>query len=260
MTVHPDKHEVARRFKRSLATYDENAVVQKRVSARLIDLLQTCKNLHFARVLEVGCCTGILTKKLCNRYPVGILYLNDLVPELCELAGRRIAEETLSPPLLLPGDIEETVLPDNLDLIVSSSTLQWLRNFPEIFSRFAEALRDGGYLVFSFFGDGTLLEMRELTGRGLCYPGLDQFHAILEPQFTVLTTESWHDELLFSDPRAVLRHLQATGVSSLGNFRWTPTRLREFEQKYRERYSCGDEVRLSYTSHCIVARKKGGRR
>lgn len=260
MSDHPDKHEVAKRFKRSLATYDENAVVQEKVSARLIDLLPTCPDLGFTRVLEVGCCTGILTEKLCSCYPLDILYLNDLVPELCERAGARVAEKTLSPPLLLPGDIEEVALPDTLDLIVSSSTLQWLRNFPAVFSRFSGALRDGGYLVFSFFGDGTLVEIKELTGRGLVYPGLDRFEKILEPLFTILTNESCHHELMFPDPRQVLRHLQATGVGSLGNFRWTPTRLRQFEQDYRKRYSRGEEVRLSYTSHCFVARKKGGRR
>lgn len=257
MTFRPDKNEVARRFKRSLATYDENAVVQKKVSARLVDLLQTCPGLRFSRVLEVGCCTGIMTENLCRRYPIETLYLNDLVPELCEQAKLRIAKEIHFPPQILPGDIEVTTLPDNLDLIVSSSTLQWLSNFPDVFAGFAIALRAGGYLVFSFFGDGTLLEIRELTGRGLCYPELEQFRQILKSQFTILMTESCHNELIFSRPREVLRHLQATGVGSLGSFRWTPTGLRRFEQKYHNLYGSEKGVRLSYISHFVVARKIG---
>lgn len=257
---HPDKNEVARRLKRSLATYDDNAVVQERIGARLVDLLGTCPELRFSRVLEVGCRTGLMTEKLCRRFPVETLYLNDLVAEFCDRARQRTEAAVAAAPRLLPGDIEATALPDDLDLIVSSSTLQWLRDYAGVFARFADALRAGGYLVFSFFGDGTLREIRELTGRGLQYPGLEELRGLLEGRFTVLGSESRCDELMFAEPRQVLRHLQATGVGGLGRYRWTPAGLRRFEQDYRRLFGSTRGVRLSYVSHLVAARKIGGER
>jgi len=254
---HPDKNEVARRFRRSLATYDDNAVVQERIGARLVDLLGTCPELRFSRVLEVGCCTGLMTEKLCRRFPVETLYLNDLVAEFCERARQRTEVAVAAVPRLLPGDIEATALPDDLDLIVSSSTLQWLRDYAGVFARFADALRAGGYLVFSFFGDGTLREIRELTGRSLHYPGLEELRRLLEERFIVFGTESRSDELIFAEPRQILRHLQATGVGGLGRYRWTPAGLRRFEQEYRRLFGGAQGVRLSYVSHFVLARKKG---
>lgn len=257
MVFCPDKNEVAQRFRRSLATYDENALIQKKVSERLVELLQSTAGVGFSRVLEVGCCTGVLTELLCSRFPVTTLFLNDLVPELCAAAGERARR--YSPTVeTIAGDIEEVALPEDLDLIVSSSTLQWLSDYPAILRKFSAALADRSYLVFSLFGDGTLREIQQLTGRGLRYLALEQILAHLESRFDLLALETREDRLLLPGPREVLRHLQATGVGGLGSFRWTPAGLRAFEGEYRRLFSAGENVQLSYVSHFLVARKKEG--
>ncbi len=256
MVFCPDKKEVAQRFRRSLATYDENALIQKKVSERLVELLHSTAGRDFSRVLEVGCCTGGLTEMLCSRSPMLILFLNDLVPECCEAAQER-ARRYLAEVVAIPGDIEEVLLPRSLDLIVSSSTLQWLANYPAVLAKFADALTERGYLVFSLFGRGTLQEIQELTGRGLPYLALEHLCALLGSHFDILSSQTCEDSLLFQGPRDVLRHLQATGVSGLGNFRWSPSGLRAFEEDYRRLFTSGGKVRLSYVSHFLVARKKG---
>ncbi len=254
MVFSPDKKEVAQRFRRSLPTYDENAVIQRKVSEQVVDLLQSTAGIGFSRVLEVGCCTGIMTELLCSRSPVASLFVNDLVPELCELARVR-AGRYISSVETIPGDIEKVDIPDELDLIVSSSTLQWLSDYPAILEKFSTALTERGYLVFSIFGVGTLGEIQELIGRGLHYLALEQICSFLESRFDLLRVETCEDSLFFSGPRDVLRHLQATGVSGLGNFRWTPAGLRTFEKNYRRLYGSEGKVRLSYVSHLLVARK-----
>ena len=172
MVFRPDKNEVAQRFRRSLPTYDENALIQKKVSERLVDLLRETVGIDYTRVLEVGCCTGGMTEMLCGRSPVGRLFVNDLVSECCEVTRER-AGRYLSSIETIPGDVEKVTLPDHLDLIVSSSTLQWMSDFPAILKKFSAALTARGYLGFSLFGTGTLREIQELTGRGLHYTPLN---------------------------------------------------------------------------------------
>ena len=255
MVFCPDKKEVAQRFRRSLTTYDENAHIQKKVSQRVVELLQSTAGVDFNRVLEVGCCTGVLTELLCSRSSFATLFLNDLVPELCEAAKERIRKYSQSVETI-PGDIEEATIPDQLDLIISSSTLQWLSDYPAILRKFSAALTERGYLVFSLFGAGTLREIQELTGRGLPYMTSEQLCLPLESGFDLLRFETCEDSLFFQSPRDVLRHLQSTGVSGLGNFRWTSAGLRTFEEDYCRLYTSGEKVRLSYVSHFLVARKK----
>ena len=257
MVFSPDKEKVAQRFRRSLPTYDTNAHIQKKVSERVVNLLQTLPGFDLSRVLEVGCCTGILTELFCSRYPVATLYINDLVPELCVAAKDRVRRfRTVVE--IIAGDVEKVALPDRLDLIISSSTLQWLADFPAALEKFSAALAKRGYLVFSFFADGTLQEIRELTGKGLEYQSLEQVCSQLAQSFDLLHVETCVDRLTFSNPREVLRHLQATGVSGLDSYRWTPAGLRSFEEEYRRHFGSGEKVRLSYVSHFLVARKKCG--
>jgi len=255
MVFRPDKMEVARSFKRCLTTYDENALIQKKVSERLVRLLRESAGREFKRALEVGCCTGMLSEMFCSQFSVGTLYVNDLVPELCEKAKERVLRD-LQTVEIFPGDIEELDIPGRLDLILSSSTMQWLSDFPGMLQRFSKALVNGGYLAISLFGDGTFREIKELTGRGLHYLPFEQICSTVGNHFDILRTEISEDRLFFPNPRDVLRHLQATGVSGLGYYRWTSATLRSFESEYRRLYGSEEEVGLSYVSHYLVARKK----
>lgn len=255
MVFYPDKIEVARCFRRSQPTYDDNAFIQKKVSARLVGFLQELEDIKCRRVLEVGCCTGILTEMFCSHYPVANLFVNDLVPELCEKARERVSKSLLSIEAL-PGDIEKIAIPRQLDLILSSSTLQWLTDLPAALDKFNEALADQGYLVFSLFGAGTMAEIKTLTGCGLHYLAIDQLCSLVKSRFDLLRVETSEDRLVLPTPRDVLRHLQATGVSGLGYYRWTPATLRIFESEYRRMYGSEEGVQLSYVSHFLVARKK----
>jgi malonyl-CoA O-methyltransferase len=249
------KERVARAFLRGRQSYDREAVVQRAVNDRLLLLLDRGQG-RVRRVLEVGCCTGMLTEEIARRYTPELLFVNDLVEQFFETVSVRLSGAYR--PRLRPwfGDIERCELPGELDLVVSSSTLQWLDDLDGFFARMAGALVPDGRLVFSMFGRETLGEITELTGVGLRYPSFRQVRDGLDQRFRIDHGEVIRDRLSFPDPLAVLRHIQATGVGGVGGYTWTPRRLEQFCQGYRRRFGDGQSVSLSYVSYLFAAEKR----
>lgn len=251
-----DKNRVARSFSRGKTTYDQNAKIQQRVSWKLIKKLAKYSEISSKNVLEIGCCTGTLTELMLSSCDVEKLYLNDLVPSFYDDVKRRLAGVEQVEIIPMFGDVEELSLPDDLDLIISSATFQWLANLEGLFKKLAGALNNNGYLAFSIFGPGTLCEFRELTNVGLNYSSVGTLLDMMDKYFHIEEEETVKDQLFFSSPRDILRHLQATGVSGVDDFRWTPGKLREFEREYAEKFGTASGIPVTYISSYVIGSKK----
>ena len=59
-----DKTEIKYRFKRSVESYEENAPVQRRIADHLFELLQGILDYQPDKILEIGCGTGLLTRRI----------------------------------------------------------------------------------------------------------------------------------------------------------------------------------------------------
>ena len=254
-TQHLDKQLIADSFRASAATYEENATVQKEISRHLALFLQGCDRLNSSRVLEIGCCTGILTELLVEILDIETIFLNDIVREFCTITSGRIANR-VGCVESLPGDIEKCALPDNLDLVVSSATFQWMADLPALFTKIHRALRDEGYLVFSIFGPGTMGEISALTGRSLPYHAEEEIDRMLQGNFRVISLQNARKVIYFPTVMAVLQHIRQTGVGGLGRSKWLPGKFKEFERQYRLRFATDNGLPVTYASTFVVAVKK----
>lgn len=254
--VRVNKNCVVDSFRSSRNTYAENAIVQRRISQRLVDLLLTSNRCKYNSVLEVGCCTGLLTDFLCENFEIESLYLNDIVPEFCELTTARPALCQVRDVLTLPGDIEHCSLPGELDLIISSSTFQWIDDLDALFEKFHRSLKEQGILAFSLFGPGTMGEVRKITGKGLQYLSAKTLLQLVSKRFKIIVQEDKIDRLFLPSVRAVLRHIKDTGVGGLGGEKWSHSQLRNFEKRYREDFMTEQGIPVSYFSTTIIAKKE----
>ena len=250
-----DKELVASCFGSSAKTYEESAIVQKENSRQLIAILQRFTHFGFSRVLEVGCCTGNLTEMLSTSARIDDLFINDLVADLCYSTKERIAGRG-SRAHALPGDIEKTALPDNLDLVISSSTFQWMADLPGLIANIASALNDEGHLAFSIFSPGTMGEIKTLTGRGLKYHTNIELAAMLADNFQLISMHSEERQLFFPSVRAILRHIRHTGVGGMGRNTLNFRTLRDFEQRYFEQFFSEHGFPVTYISTFVIAEKK----
>ncbi len=253
MAVLVDKQLVAQQFRRAAASYDSQAMIQHRVADRLLDLLAEYGvegGREPVRVLETGCCTGLLTRKLVDRYPgIRKLVLNDLMDDF----SRRLQQAALPEEVnFLAGDIESIPLPGRFDLIISSSTFHWLHDLDGLFKKLAGALAPGGCLLFSMYGPDNLREIRQLTGTGLDYFSLNAVRELVERYMTVVHSSEQQQVLEFADPQEVLSHLRQTGVNALSRRPWTRGQLHRFCGEYRQQFPVGDKVCLTYHPLYIV--------
>lgn len=260
-TGHPerlDKNRVASRFRASAATYEQTAIVQQEISRQLIAMMDRFHIAACGRVLEIGCCTGILTELLCRRERIASLFVNDIVPEFCTYTEKRIASQ-VGRVEGIPGDIEQAVLPHHLDLVVSSSTLQWMTDLPELFGKLATSLSDQGHLAFSIFGPGTMGEIGTLTGRSLHYYANEALAAMVEKYFRLISIHTERRCLYFPSVRAVLRHIRETGVGGVTGAPWTQGKLKDFEKQYIARFRTDEGLPVTYESTFVIAEKLGAR-
>jgi len=253
----PDKQLIKLRFEQAAATYEQQATVQHRVAVRLLHLLnEAAPGLHPADVLEIGCCTGLLTEKTLTRFPgIDHFTICDLVASFEQRVCRRIGihADKLT---FLAGDIETLPLPDRYDLVISSSTLHWVHDLPALCAKFHRHLYPEGILAFSLYGKDNLREIREITGMGLVYRNLDQLQTVVADRFHILAALEAQETLWYPSPIAVLQHLRATGVNSIGQQAWSRRQVSAFIADYQERFSADQGVRLTYHPMFIVARPR----
>lgn len=249
-----DKTEIKCRFRRSVESYEENARVQKLIAERLFQLLENYSEEVLFRILEVGCGTGLLTRKLKQKAGDPILVVNDIVEEMC---CKTSAVCEIDRNNFLVGDIESIALPGIFDAVVSSSTFQWLNHPQSVFGKFAAHLTRGGILAFSTFGKENLYELKTITHRGLVYPDRAEWIKLLTEDFDVLYTEESKHTLYFSDPIDIIRHVKRTGVNAVeGANVWTKGRLEHFCREYRLLFSSSRGLPLTYHPMYFICRKK----
>lgn len=252
-----EKTLIATRFAKATDSYHEQAVIQKKVSQQLLLCMQQqCNTTQFNRVFEIGCGTGNLTEAFAQHYDYQTLILNDLYEEVQQKVS---VQDRVQWQI---GDIEQLTLPGQLDLVMSSSALQWVNNLDHVLSQTVQALKPEGYFCFSSYGPQNFKEIKKLTGQGLHYLSLHQLQDKLTAHgFEVLFIEEQPQQLHFEHPRAVLKHIQATGVSATdGKFRWTKSSLHQFYLGYRQFITTDLFENLVYplTYHPIfvIARRK----
>ena len=254
-----DKSQVALRFAQAGQSYVEHAIVHKQIAQHLFDLTQQyCPELFknaVENVLEIGCGSGNLSHLLLKNMQIDHLILNDLYPEIQQHFQANFKTDYLI------GDIEQLEFPQHLDLIASSSALQWVHNLDDIFQKAFDSLNPQACLAFSSFGEKNLQEIKALTGQGLDYLSLEHLQdKLLKNGFEILHISEQISHLNFDHPKQVLQHLKATGVTATAsNFRWTKQSLHDFYQDYQQ-FLFSDEVGLQqyplsyHPIYCIARR------
>lgn len=254
-----DKQQVRARFEHGMATYEQHAVVQRRMAEELAEELRPlirCERPIDA--MELGCGTGLLTRRLFDACPIRRLTAIDLASR-SETHLRRLEQRYRDVRIeFTAADIETSDFPNDLDLIASNAAFQWVEDAERLYRRCADALAPGGILAFTTFGPEHFQETVALQGPTLHYARLDRHAALLDARFEILSASDNRVVMHFDSPRHVLRHIKATGVRGAKKNTWTPSDLARFDAAYRERFSDADgRVTLTYAPIRIIARRRG---
>ncbi len=139
-------------------SYDNAAQLQREVGRHL--LRRIAAQGMSGRVLDLGCGTGFLTEGLAGQAGVHSRIALDLALPMLEQARYKLGN-----PLglhYLCADAASLPFADaSLDGVVSNLALQWCGALDTVLEGIWRALRPGGQLAFSTFGEGTLQELKQ---------------------------------------------------------------------------------------------------
>jgi malonyl-CoA O-methyltransferase len=217
-----EKRSIRRSFDRAAPGYDQHAVLQREVGARLLEHLDPIV-LEPARIVDLGCGTGAAFAALAKRYPKAAVTGVDLAPSMLALAARRTPwwKRALGGtiPALVCADAERLPLASaSTQLVHSNLALQWCR--PElVFAEAARVLAPGGLFLFSTFGPDTLRELREsfrkVDGGAHVHAFIDMHDlgdALVHSGFADPVMEMDMVTLEYATAEAVARDLKAIGA------------------------------------------------
>ena len=106
----------------------ESAVVQKEIAQELIKKIVKHGKSDYKKVLEIGCGTGFLTDELVGKIKSEKFFINDIVEQMQYEIEKMFNKYNLWNWIFAGGDAEKSHSQSELDMVATSSTIQWFQN------------------------------------------------------------------------------------------------------------------------------------
>ena len=238
-------------FQKIINTYDNCAVIQKEMAHLLIEkILANCGN-SFDKVFEFGAGTGFLSKNMLNRISFKEYCANDIIEE-SEFCIKNIINDAK----FMAGDIEKINLEEKFDLIVSNAVMQWITDIDELLLKIHRNLTDKGFFAFTTFGEQNFKEIKETTGVSLNYLKTETLKQKCAHKFEITEFEENIQTLCFDSPLDVLKHIKYSGTNGIKTQNWTPSKLKKFDEYYRQSFGINNRVTLTYNPVYVILKTK----
>lgn len=220
-----DRRRVRNAFGKQAHAYDAHAAVQRRVIARFLELVKN-EGLRPRRLLDVGAGTGMLLRSLREIYRDAFAVGVDLAFGMSRTARDKLKTDVGTH--LLTADAEHLPFDaESFDLVISTSTFQWLTHLETALGEAFRVLAPGGLFCFSLFGDRTLHELRNsyrLANNGAGHPADERIHsffpatdviaALEHTGFSACRVKSEQELEFHGDVPALLRSLKRIGAGN----------------------------------------------
>jgi len=267
VAIQPDPRlAIAKCFAGATAGYEQHALVQHRAADHLMNQVADRRHqIPAGAVLELGCGTGYLTRRLAALYPERRVFVTDLVPEMVAVTQKQVA-------LLLPGQaawcygILDAGAPQahtgNPALILSGMTFQWVPNLPKVLAGWLEKLQYGGWLVISVPLQTSFREWKDACKQstvpftGYPLPELAHLERALRPLLQIWYAERITYPMHYDRPLAFLHSMKNIGAHYDGRHsRLKPAQLRRLDQAWKR--NAQSEITVSYDIGFILMQKRG---
>lgn len=240
-------------FERAVNTYEKAGRIQKTVAE---ELLKRIKGDYYPIVLEIGSGRGFLSKPLAEKIifdkfihvDISFQFLKKLKVELNGFFINARAE-------FLP--LKEGIA----DLLISSSTLHWVKEHEKAFTELFDILKRRGKFYFSIFTGNTLKELRhisKLSGFGSVYSLKEAgfYVEIMERMKIPFSYEIKTYRELYSSPRELLLSHKLTGTNYTEGKKFSgKNSFKKFCELYRAYFSNHEGIYATYEVLFIEGQK-----
>ncbi len=246
--------DVQARFSAAAGTYGAAAGLHRDVAQDLLQRLP--EGVVPRRILEPGCGTGVLTRRLVQHFPGVQIDAFDISPAMINEARRQ--SEGLSTVSWRVDDFLDLAMPAGpCDALISSAALHWAPSLVSALQSLAPGLSGGALVHVALMLDGTLAELHE--SRRAVVPGKQALRAMpgFEAAADAFATMGWaclqtgqrRYVTVLRDAQTALQHVHRQGVTSgslsRGSDPLTRGELRRLMQHYDTHYAVDGGVSLT---------------
>ena len=240
-----NKNSLAKRFGKSKNSYENATPIQEKMAQFLITkIAKRLEKKEVFSILEIGCGTGRLTRKLISQFPKAEIIAIDISKEMLAKASKATKQ-----PVYVNADAEEFIhsLSNKFDLIVSNAAIQWFEK-PEIaLPKLYTLLKPQGFLALATFANKTFFELSSAFDDAYIFNALEKRqHVVVLPSIKawqeMLPLAEIVDEIIekkFPDVRSFLRSIQQAGaVNSTNKINAIPKKvLKSMYEFYNKNHS-----------------------
>ena len=151
-----DKARVTASFAAAADHYENAAAAQDAAAAMLAERVLSEPPPPGARILEIGCGTGLLTRRLLPRLK-GAWQVTDIASAMVAKAAETVGEGAVF--RVMDGEAPD-IAPASLDLIVSNLAVQWFADLSAGLRGLARCLAPDGRMVLTLPGRNSFVEWR----------------------------------------------------------------------------------------------------
>ena len=251
-------NKIQRGFSTSAISYDANSGLHRQIADKL---LSQAVNIPVARaVLDVGCGTGYLTRRLKEIFPQSKVVGLDFSQRMLDLAKLKNNDITW-----VLGDGHQLPFVDaSFDLLISNLAYQWSPDLSMAFGEARRVIPPGGVMVCTLFGYNTCQELfrslNEAKGGSLLFSRLPDALKVKE----ALTLAGFKDPLVkceqikieFKDMPELTAWLKSIGANNLPREGYIGRDLLDRAAAiYRERFAYLNGVQATFEVIRIYVQK-----
>jgi len=247
-----DHQRVRNDFAQAANSYDAAAMVQHEICQRTLERVDMLK-IDAKVILDIGTGTGKSIQGLAKRFSNSNIIATDIALAMLQQCKKTHFQQTadLAHEYLVCNAAEHLAIADeSVDLIFSTSTLQWCADINQVFQECMRVLKPQGNLIFSSFGPDTLKELRQswanIDQQDHVHEFIDMHHlgdALLANQFNDPVVDMELITVQYQSVRQLLQDLKDTG--SRGKFSDSNAKGLTGKEKYQQLLTAYEQYRDS---------------
>jgi malonyl-CoA O-methyltransferase len=205
------RRQIKHAFNRAAATYDEHCQVQITAGKQLLEFIK----IYFqpnakARLLDLGCGTGLITEQLLRCIPHAKIQALDIAEQLLAQARIRLKKFNAD---VYSGDFDHLPEQAAFDLIFSNMALHWSKQFAQTLAALNALICKQGLLAFSIPLSGTFTELNSFYACNTFYSKEQVEAQLTAAQQKIIFSSAETYCLQFAEPLEALRSIKKIGAN-----------------------------------------------
>jgi malonyl-CoA O-methyltransferase len=254
------KNKIIKNFSRAAKTYEEYALLQYRIGIEMFSWIG--KQINIKEILDIGCGTGKVTKKLAENFSANYCLGLDISDVMVNYAKDNNFDKRVE---YLTTDFEKYSANRVYDLVFSNCSLQWFSDYKKTFNNIKNYMNEKGLLLFSFVFDNSFQQLKNIffsNKKTVENRHSDNFFLIkllAECDFEIINYKYNQEDIYFPDLISILKYIQKSGVGQFNDnspLNITKKKIDSMNLIYQKKYGIDGVLPVNFNWGVFLCRKK----